>query len=53
MNGGPKGREIKNIFRNVNVRTIIHQGSTGTQKEHTYPQRENQSHFQDTSIPVF
>lgn len=33
------GKEIKDIFRNVNVRSIIHLGSIGTQKEQTYPQR--------------
>lgn len=53
MNRGPIRREIKDVFRNVIIRNIIHQGAVGTQKEQTSAQRENQSHFKDPSISVF
>lgn len=52
MNGGSKERQIKDAFRIVILRTIIHEGALGTQKEPTSPQRDNQSHFKDLSIPV-
>lgn len=52
-NGEPIGRYIKDVFRNVIKRTIIHQRALGTQKEQTSPQKETQYHFKVPSIPVF